>query len=111
LKREFFPSIVDIGIEIDSGLTDFHALLPTLADPKDQAEARAAAEAQSALRFSSVVNQTDIPKFPLDWVAIKALWEQIKPQERDTLGVENTDVGSRGALHVACCVLLGAIVL
>jgi len=83
-KREFFPSIVDIGIEIDSGLApNVNGLLPKNVDSKDT---------QDDVRYSNILDRRK-HWFPLDWQAIKSFHSRIMPQELEHLGIVNTDNG------------------
>jgi phospholipid-translocating P-type ATPase (flippase) len=83
-KREVTPTIVDIGIEIDSGLAPkVNDLLPQRSDSKD---------AQDDVKYSNVFDRRK-HWFPLDWQSIQSLHSKIMPQELEKLGLFNTENG------------------
>jgi hypothetical protein len=87
IKREFAPTIVDIGIEIDSGLApNVNDLLPTKTKDPDSKNA------QDDVKYSNVFDRRK-HWFPLDWQSIKSLHSSLLPQELERLGMFNTDNG------------------
>jgi len=87
MKRELAPTIVDIGIEIDSGLApNVNNLLPTKTKDPDSKYA------QDDVKYSNVFDGRK-HWFPLDWQSIQSLHSSLLPQELERLGIFNTDNG------------------
>jgi len=103
LRREWFPSIVDIGIEIDSHEGSFDDLIPR-ARSSDRADDEAVGPdqpgsgddqgVQSILRYSALFAATGsrgAPIYPLDWQSVRNLFAQLKPAEAEQLCLESTE--------------------
>eukprot|EP01041_Mallomonas_annulata_P008259 gene8259-16990_t len=106
VQREFFPTLVDVGMEFDGGLGggkrrggDFLGGRPVnplgacLTDDGRPPTTTGHERKESVLRFSSVVASGAggrPKKFPLDWASIKELYGSLAPREKEGLGLEST---------------------
>ena len=97
MRREWFPSIVDIGIEIDAHEGSFDDLLPharSMSTDRGDDEGPDDFEgAQSVLRHSSLLGGTASgrARYPLDWQSMRSLFLQLQPSEARRLGLVTTE--------------------
>ena len=105
VRREWFPSIVDIGIEINSHESQFDDLLPLARSRSHSgdvggdslglsaAATKATEDAQAVLRNSSLLG--GLPggraRYALDWQSLRNLIVQIRPSEAEQLCLESTE--------------------
>lgn len=90
IKREFYPSLVDIGMEVDAGAGQSADLFPAAVDPAgpqaDDGQAQGGRElsaaAQSALRHSALLGQGRGPVYPLDWTSLALMLAALAPGEK-----------------------------
>ena len=113
MRREWFPSIVDIGIEINSHESQFDDLLPLArsrshsGDVGDDslglsaATIKATEDAQAVLRNSSLLG--GLPggraRYALDWQSLRNLIVQMRPSEAEQLCLESTE--DRGSVSAS----------
>lgn len=101
LLRELFPTIVDIGMEIDNKMGEKSTFLPTdsgadagggaAADRATIVESEAAGAADTttnSLKYSKVASTSRT--IPLDWRSLTSLHTLMGADERTLLGIENS---------------------
>lgn len=93
VRRELFPSVVDIGYEIDAGLSKIDELYDgDHVKPSAEELMEENVVTESSLLYSSTLDSNRKHKIPLDWEIVNGYLSSLQSSEQQRLDIHNTDV-------------------
>ena len=93
VQKEFFPTVVDIGFEIDSGLSKLDELYDgDNIKPSAEELMEENVVTESSLLYSSNLDSNRKHKIPLDWEMLSGYLSSMQSSEQQRLDIHNTDV-------------------